>query len=63
MEKIMDLDDTFATHQDDPLVAKKYGKWKPLARLITDFYTYVEQNSASIVDYWPWLKVWSKSRI
>ena len=51
VEKILDLDDTLATHQDDPLVAKKYGKMKPLAWLITDFQTYVEQNSASIVDY------------
>jgi len=47
----MDLDDTLATHQDDPLVAREYGKLKPLARLIADFQTYVEQNSASIVDY------------
>ncbi len=50
-EKITDLDDTLATHQDDPLLVKKYGKLKPLARLIADFQTYVEQNSASIVDY------------
>ena len=50
-EKITDLDDTLATHQDDPLMAKKYGKLKSLARLIADFQTYVEQNSTSIVDY------------
>jgi hypothetical protein len=51
VEKIMDLDDILATHQDDPLVAKKYGKLKPLSRLIADFQTYVEQNSGFIVDY------------
>ena len=51
LEKILDLDDTLATHQDDPLVARKYSKWKPLARLIADFHTYVEQNSGFIVDY------------
>ena len=51
VEKIMDLDDIVATHQDDPLVAKKYGKLKPLSRLIADFQTYVEQNSSFIVDY------------
>ena len=50
-EKIMDLDDTLATHQDDQRLTKKYDKCKPLARLIADFQTYVEQNSASIVDY------------
>jgi hypothetical protein len=32
-------------------VAKKYGKLKPFARLIADLQTYVEQNSAFIVDY------------
>ena len=42
VEKIMDLDDTLATHQDDPLVAKKYGKLIPLSRLIADFQNYVE---------------------
>ncbi|QNE41938.1 ISKra4 family transposase (plasmid) [Hymenobacter sp. NBH84] len=51
LEKILDLDDLLATHQDDPLVAKKYSKLKPLARLLADFYTYVEQNSGFIVDY------------
>ena len=51
VEKITDLDDILATHQDDPLVAKKYGNLKPLSRLITDFQTYVEQNSGFIVDY------------
>ncbi|OWP63246.1 ISKra4 family transposase [Hymenobacter amundsenii] len=51
VEKIRDLDDILATHQDDPLVAKKYGKLKPLSRLIADFQTYVEQNSSFIVDY------------
>ena len=50
-EKILDLDDILATHQDDPLVAKKYGKLKPLSRLIADFQTYVAQNSSFIVDY------------
>ena len=39
VKKIMDLDDILATHQADPLVAKKYGKWKPLSRLIVDFQT------------------------
>ena len=51
VKKIMDLDDILATHQDDPLVVKQYGKLKPLARLIADFQTYVEQNSGFIVDY------------
>ena len=51
VDKIMDLDDILATHQDDPLVARKYGKLKPLSRLIADFHTYVEQNSDFIVDY------------
>ena len=51
LEKIMDLDDILATHQDNALVAKKYSKWKPLTRLIADFHTYVEQNSDFIVDY------------
>ena len=51
LEKLMDLDDKLATHQDDPLVAKKYSKWKPLTRLVADFHTYVEQNSGFIVDY------------
>ena len=51
VEKIMELDDTLATHQDDPLVAKKYSKLKPLTRLIADFHTYMEQNSGLIVDY------------
>ncbi|WP_310393759.1 hypothetical protein [Hymenobacter sp.] len=51
VEKIADLDDTLATHQDDPLVARKYSKWKPLTRLMADFHTYVEQNSGFIVDY------------
>jgi hypothetical protein len=32
-------------------VAKKYSKCKPLAQLLADFYTYVEQNSGFIVDY------------
>ena len=50
-EKITDLDDILATHQDDQLLAKKYGNLKPLTRLIADFQTYAEQNSASIVDY------------
>jgi len=51
VEKIRDLDDALAAHQDDPLVATKYSKCKPLARLLADFYTYVEQNSGFIVDY------------
>ena len=51
LEKILDLDDALATHQDDPLVARKYSKCKPLARLLADFHTYVEQNSGFIVDY------------
>jgi hypothetical protein len=51
LEKIRDLDDALATHQDDPLVARKYSKCKPLARLLADFHTYVEQNSGFIVDY------------
>ena len=51
LEKILDLDDALATHQDDPLVAQKYSKCKPLARLMADFHTYVEQNSDFIVDY------------
>ena len=38
-------------HQDDPLVARKISKCKPLARLLADFHTYVEQNSGFIVDY------------
>lgn len=50
-EKITDLDDILDTHQDDQLLAKNYGKLKPLAQLIADFQTYVKQNSASIVDY------------
>ena len=29
----------------------KYSNCKPLARLIADFHTYVEQNSGFIVDY------------
>ncbi|MGI4970220.1 MAG: hypothetical protein ACRYGH_14845 [Janthinobacterium lividum] len=40
-----------STTSEDPLVVKKYGKLKPLAKLIADFQTYVEQNDASIVDY------------
>jgi hypothetical protein len=32
-------------------VVKKYGKLKPLARLIPDFKTYVGQNRAFIVNY------------
>ena len=51
LEKILDLDDALATHQDNRLLAKQYGKLKPLARLIADFQTYAEQNGASIVDY------------
>lgn len=51
LEKILDLDDALTTHQDDPLVARKYSKCKPLARLLADFHTYVEQNSGFIVDY------------
>ncbi len=51
LAKIMDLDDLLATHQDDPLVARKYSKLRPLSRLIADFHTYVEQNSGFIVDY------------
>ena len=51
LEKILDLDDALATHQDDLLVARKYSKCKPLARLLADFHTYVEQNSGFIVDY------------
>ena len=51
LDKIMDLDDTLATHQDDPHVAKKYGKLKSLARIMADFQTHVEQNSVSIVGY------------
>lgn len=51
VEKIIDLDDTLATYQDDPLVAKKYGKLKPMTKLIADFQTNAEQNSTSIVDY------------
>ncbi|GAA4020302.1 hypothetical protein GCM10022408_37830 [Hymenobacter fastidiosus] len=51
VEKIMYLDDILALHQDDPLLAKKYDKSKPLTKLIADFQTYVEQNSGFIVDY------------
>jgi hypothetical protein len=51
LEKILDFDDTLATHQDNPLVARKYSKWKPSTRLVADFRTYVEQNSGFIVDY------------
>ena len=51
VEKITDLDATLAAHQDDPLLVKKYGKCKPLTKLLADFQTYVEQNSTSIVDY------------
>jgi len=52
LEKILDLETRgLATHQEDPLVARKYSKCKPLARLIADFHTYVEQNSGFIVDY------------
>lgn len=40
-----------AVHQDDSLVARKYSKCKPLARLIADFHTCVEQNSGFIVNY------------
>lgn len=32
-------------------MATQYSKCKPLARLLADFHTYVEQNSAFIVDY------------
>jgi hypothetical protein len=51
LEIILDLDDALATHQDDPLVARKYRKCKPLARLLADFHAYVEQNCGFIVDY------------
>ena len=51
VEKILDLDDTLARHQDDPLVARKYSKCKPLSRLMADFHTYVAQNSGFMVDY------------
>ena len=51
MEKITDLDDILATHQEDQMLARKYDKIKLIGRLITDFQTYVEQNSASIVNY------------
>ena len=51
LDKILDLDDALAVHQEDPLVARKYSKLKPLARLVADFHTYVEQNSGFIVDY------------
>lgn len=51
MEKTRDPDDILATHQDDPLVARKYNNCKPLARLLVDFDTHVEQNSSFIVDY------------
>lgn len=45
------LNDALAVHQDDSLVARKYSKCKPLARLLADFHTYVEQNSGFLVDY------------
>jgi hypothetical protein len=32
-------------------VAKKYDKLRPLSTLLADLQTYVEQNSAFIVDY------------
>lgn len=51
LDKILDLDDLLAVHQDDTLMARKYSKLKPLTRLIADFHTYVEQNSGFIVDY------------
>jgi hypothetical protein len=51
LKKILDLDDTLAVHQDDPLLARKYSKCKPLAWLLADFHAYVEQNSGFIVDY------------
>ena len=51
LEKIRGLDATLATHQDAPLVARKYSKCKPLARLLADFHTSVAQNSGFIVDY------------
>lgn len=51
VEKILDLDDTLATHQEDLLVTKKYDKLKPFAKLVAELQTYVEQNSAFIVDY------------
>lgn len=47
----MDLDDVLTMHQDHPSVTKQYRKWKPLNRLIADYYTYVEQNRDFIVDY------------
>jgi len=49
--KIADLEDTLSTHQADQSLAKRYDKLKPLARLVADFQTYVEQNIASVVDY------------
>ena len=51
MEKITDLVDILATHQEDQLLARKYDELKPLGKLITDFQMYVEQNSSSVVDY------------
>lgn len=49
-EKIADLADVLATHQENQPLAKEYGKLKPLTRLVCDFQTCVEQNSAYIVD-------------
>ena len=51
IEKIDGLDAGLANHQVDRSISKKYDKLKPLARFITDFQTYVEQNATSIVDY------------
>lgn len=51
VEKLLDLDALLAAHQEDPLAAQKYPKMKSLTKLVAELQTYVEQNSAFIVDY------------
>lgn len=51
LEKIDGLEVLLVNHGADKLIVHKYDKLKVLTNYLSDFETYVRQNSASIVDY------------
>lgn len=51
LEKIDDLDMPLEEHGTDKAIVRKYDKLKVLTNYLTEFSTYVRQNTSSIVDY------------
>lgn len=51
LEKIDELDMPLEEHRTDKAIARKYDKLKVLTNYLTEFSTYVRQNTSSIVDY------------